>query len=149
MADCQKTREKCVCTKPEDHLGQHLCDCGQTWMGRGVNLDANEHDLIMNLKDVVEPEGEKLKAMKDEALRMCALIRDVFGVEHSAAHAAINSFKFSCQMHAERSGKTEAEYMDDLTPEKWALLLGACVGAVMTVGGNVGLVVEEGDEDGE
>ncbi|ALY09548.1 hypothetical protein LAROYE_21 [Arthrobacter phage Laroye] len=77
------------------------------------------------------------------------LIRGVFGIEHSQAHNAINSFKFSCQMHAEREGKTEAQYMEDLSTEERALLLGACVGAVMTVGGNVGLVVEEGDDDGE
>ncbi|ASR83901.1 hypothetical protein SEA_SHROOMS_20 [Arthrobacter phage Shrooms] len=149
MAECLKTRDKCACTKPEDHIGGHLCSCGQQWIGRSATVDGAEHDLIMNLRDVVEPEGEKLEAMKAESLRMCALIRGVFGVGHDAAHAAINSFKFSCQMHAERVGKSEAQYMDDLTPEEWALLLGACVGAVMTVGGNVGLVVEEGDEDGE
>ncbi|ASR84113.1 hypothetical protein SEA_WHEELBITE_20 [Arthrobacter phage Wheelbite] len=149
MAECQKRNDKCVCAKNPDHRGQHQCMCGQTWMGRSASLDPNEHDLMANLKDVVEPEGAKLEEMKAESLRMCALIRGVFGVEHDAAHAAINSFKFSCQMHAERSGKTEAQYMDDLTPEEWALLLGACVGAVMTVGGNVGLVVEERDEDGE
>ncbi|ATW59898.1 hypothetical protein SEA_WALTZ_20 [Arthrobacter phage Waltz] len=148
MAECQKTREKCVCAKSPDHRGKHQCMCGQTWMGKSGETSPAEHDLMADLKNVTEAEGEKLEEMKEVQQALCASIRELFGVDHKVAHEAIRGFMFTAQHNADKQGVTVDAFIADLSAVERAMLIGACVGATMTVSGHVGLVVE-GEDDGE
>lgn len=147
---CTKTNHACACTRPAtEHTGQHECACGQKWLGRR-STNADEHAVLMDLREVTEGEGARVQEAVDAHLETCQMIRDIFGISHIEAHAAIKSFKFSARHHAEALGIPVNEYMDDMPEVIRALLLGASVGGVMAISGSIQVVHEdeEGDDDG-
>jgi hypothetical protein len=146
---CTKTNHACACTRAESaHTGPHKCACGQEWLGRRTT-NADEHAVLMDLREVTEGEAGRVAEAVQEHLDLCQMIRELFGTNHTVAHAAIKSFKFSCRVHAERLGITITEYLDDMPQEVRGMLLGACVGGIMAAAGEVAYIVEEGDDDGE